>query len=554
MKRVTIYLGSKCNLNCSYCHREADKTEPVVSEKFLQELEQEKDLHVKFMGGEPTLYMGTIKKIVKRLPHAHFSVATNGVLLDKYLDYFREHEFFLCLSYDGTEHDLRGFDPFSKVINYPRLGVSCTVYHGNTNLTKIYDNFAAKEKIVGRRLPFYPHIMHVTNDDNAEYALLKEDYDSLIEQIKTFMNEFYSYLQITGTPLMRYYALYDNLRKRIESNYVYGETYCVNRQLSKVDVTGQLYSCQYMRDTKLSCWQEQTAILDDFPLCKKCEVYHMCGGACVKSKAHDLECYYYRNLYSWFKKWYSERKELLKTITEGTSSFSETDKDIFYIYTLQSDCTYKKVAIIKVYLTDKELIVTYNYNDDNFVEHVILENIPKGESVVVNFNKSNGKCSTIYHYKNFLQANGYNTPNEYEVSTNNMMMAQVNALSNGKYFVKLSPHTNSNAEITYNGKRILSRNVPLTELHQLDRHYTFTVIPLNVDVIDNNIVTTWCITISPYYPKELYVNYGDNALEIDRDGVVQIAFPYVEGESFYWGDKGTKYGGRQYKMEVINDG
>lgn len=27
MKSVTIYLGSKCNMNCAYCHREPDPEE-----------------------------------------------------------------------------------------------------------------------------------------------------------------------------------------------------------------------------------------------------------------------------------------------------------------------------------------------------------------------------------------------------------------------------------------------------------------------------------------------------------------------------------------------
>ena len=34
--KLSIYLGSKCNLNCKYCHRIADTTEtPVVSDKLI---------------------------------------------------------------------------------------------------------------------------------------------------------------------------------------------------------------------------------------------------------------------------------------------------------------------------------------------------------------------------------------------------------------------------------------------------------------------------------------------------------------------------------------
>ena len=60
--KVTIYLGSKCNLNCAYCHKEI--TDDVqVSEEFIARLKTMDDLVVKFMGGEPLLYMDTIKRL-----------------------------------------------------------------------------------------------------------------------------------------------------------------------------------------------------------------------------------------------------------------------------------------------------------------------------------------------------------------------------------------------------------------------------------------------------------------------------------------------------------
>ena len=41
-------------------------------------------------------------------------------------------------------------------------------------------------------------------------------------------------------------------------------------------------------------------ILDKFPNCKDCDVYRYCGGACIKSKKHFLECYYYKELINWY--------------------------------------------------------------------------------------------------------------------------------------------------------------------------------------------------------------------------------------------------------------
>ena len=42
MEAISIYLGSKCNLNCAYCHREADANETGVTGKLLQLLDEKK--------------------------------------------------------------------------------------------------------------------------------------------------------------------------------------------------------------------------------------------------------------------------------------------------------------------------------------------------------------------------------------------------------------------------------------------------------------------------------------------------------------------------------
>ena len=42
------------------------------------------------------------------MPKAKFAVSTNGIGIEKHLEYFREHRFQICISYDGAEKDLRG--------------------------------------------------------------------------------------------------------------------------------------------------------------------------------------------------------------------------------------------------------------------------------------------------------------------------------------------------------------------------------------------------------------------------------------------------------------
>lgn len=283
----TVYLGSKCNLSCSYCHREEGE-EYGVSDKLLEILKSADN--IRFIGGEPTLYMDEIKKVVNNSKEGtRFTITTNGVNFDKYRDYFLKHKFFVCISYDGS-NNLRGYDPFTKVIDYPYLGVSCTLFHGNTDFHKIIRDFSNKERIIGRYISFFPHIMHVTNPLNKKYALTYEDMDTIVEQYSEILKRAKIEYELIGVVNMRYRGVLFQLYKALHAGYQLGETYCTNRNSHKVDTEGNEYSCLYIRDESPKDIQ--------FPnKCKHCDVYDMCGGACIKSVEHDIECYYYNKLY-----------------------------------------------------------------------------------------------------------------------------------------------------------------------------------------------------------------------------------------------------------------
>ena len=308
-KRLTIYMGSACNMDCKYCHREPDVLEGFrgISPKVLDAVRGRDDLIIKFMGGEPTLYMDDIKKVVEAAPDCEFAIATNGIDLDKYLPYFQEHNFLVVLSYDGGAADLRGYDPLTKVIDYPFISISTTLYHGNTDFETIFRNFAAKERIVGRTLTFFPHIMHVTNPENEQYALTLEDYESIIKQMEAYTTKALDIWERYGVRDRRYEGILNFFTRREEMAFEQGETYCSNKDLIKIDTAGRRHPCQYIRDMTLGeNWlEEQKDLL--MPKCRNCPVYDMCGGACYVSTERILECYFYRTLFQWWKGGPSER-------------------------------------------------------------------------------------------------------------------------------------------------------------------------------------------------------------------------------------------------------
>ncbi|WP_455655887.1 radical SAM protein [Phascolarctobacterium sp.] len=315
MQEIVIYLGSKCNLDCPYCHREASEHEAGIADELLNYL-KDRECIIAFKGGEPTLYMDDIKKVVAEAAKAKFRISTNAVLLDRYLDYFREHEFEICISYDG-ETAVRGYDPFTKLINYPWLYVSTTLHHGNTNIEKLLDDLADKSLVVGHYLNFYPHLVHCTNERNKGYALTDEDYNSIADQIKAGILKYLADIVRYGTVNRRYRSLYLMLKGKLECGYSYGETFCANQNTQRVDTAGHRYNCLYIRDVELGAdWQEQQkqVIASLASGCADCPVYDMCGAGCVKSLQHDKECAFYRDLYGWFKEFYDRNQDALESV------------------------------------------------------------------------------------------------------------------------------------------------------------------------------------------------------------------------------------------------
>ena len=538
--KVTIYLGSKCNLNCAYCHKEITN-DVQVSDEFIARLKTMDDLIVKFMGGEPLLYMDTIKRFIDELPNAKFVITTNGVLLDDHIEYFRKHKVYICLSYDGAGDGVRGFDPFTKVIDYPWLQVSCVLYHGNTDLKKIYDDFAEKEDIIGRPISFCPHIMHVTNDTNKKFALTKEDYDSIIEQYKIILEEFYQHVALMGVPLRKYHGVYSFFMRGMKAGYEQGETYCVNQKAMKVDVSGNEYSCHYIRDEKSKDLPKILA--EKFPKCSSCEVHSMCGGACVKSKEHHLECYFYKTMYKWFKEWYEERKEVLSMVME-TRPYDNSSKPLVKaVYGFPTMRFSNEIKGLVVRVTDKMLHVEYAFKGKKFNAEMELSKISK-TSIIVR-SQSTGEPWVIYDYHARLEQLGL-LPGQYCEQYSRASVVQVYSIANDRFYLKcIGP---DDMKVYVNGEKQPIYMATFQDLERIDGRHSFVVFPHEVEVENDIITTLWRVMISSDYPKKLYITYNGQSKRV-REGLLKVSFPYKHGEKFYWGDEGTKYEGRSFSIE-----
>lgn len=309
---VSIFLGNRCNLHCPYCHKDNNEAPKAVSNKLKNILQRLGHVKIFFFGGEPTLYMETIKEIVDIKPDANYYITTNGILFDKYADYFNQHNFFVIFSYDG-EHSTRGFDPLNKPIVVNKLGVSSTLTRDNCSLKQWAKDINHKEDVIKRPIYAYPHYAHALTKDTLQYTpsiiqMLDLGYDE-IKAIKQAIKDYedYKLINIRWKSLI---ALYVN---KIHHPIIAGETRCANSRNIKLDLEGNQYECLYKREE-----YKGTP-----PQCTTCKIFPYCGGGCSKEINHTRECQFNKLVVGWFVHFYKEHKEACDAIVR----FSKPDDD-----------------------------------------------------------------------------------------------------------------------------------------------------------------------------------------------------------------------------------
>lgn len=131
-QQIVFETTNGCNLRCRYCgygelyteyEKRGNKTLDFdIAGKFFDYMieliesplnrKTHKKIACSFYGGEPTLNMPFIKEMVryaKSKPLTNreffFTMTTNGIELDKHIDFFVENEFRLLISFDGNERN-----------------------------------------------------------------------------------------------------------------------------------------------------------------------------------------------------------------------------------------------------------------------------------------------------------------------------------------------------------------------------------------------------------------------------------------------------------------
>lgn len=232
-KIVTFEITDKCNLKCAYCGygkfydnydcRTNLSLDARIAKCLLSYLQNfwnsplncshDKNIYIGFYGGEPLLNFSLIKEIVYYLKNSHmqhnrfsFSMTTNALLINKYMDFLVEHNFNLLISLDGNEESnsyrvfKNGKPAYNKILenilalkkSYPEFFQNKVnfnaVIHNKNSVSKIFHFFK-------NNFSKYPSISPLNTTgirDNLKKTFWKT-YSNFEESL--YNNEDYSVIQ-----------------------------------------------------------------------------------------------------------------------------------------------------------------------------------------------------------------------------------------------------------------------------------------------------------------------------------------------------------------------
>ncbi|MBP2636002.1 MAG: hypothetical protein H6Q72_1909 [Firmicutes bacterium] len=321
MEKMVVHVGNRCNAACQYCHCPKSGDEFTLSPLLLSVLADKThgaQLCVRFIGGEPTLYMPQIEKIVSVCSSVtEFVVSTNGLLLsDKQrIDFFNTHNFFVAVSYDGKQGKRAYRDIFESashienIKKLKRLGCSTTLDSDNLNFGQLFKEFGRIENKIQRPLRLRPHLIHCLGVDNDYLSLA--DVQVFADQYKQIVGNFIDDYIHYGLVNTKFFNMFYYLFTTIENYYIFPESRCYSKKTIQTNLAGKQYICPYCQtlENYLGSLDENQELVflrladkveKRRPACMRCELYCFCGTYCLASKHPEIECKIQQELIPWF--------------------------------------------------------------------------------------------------------------------------------------------------------------------------------------------------------------------------------------------------------------
>lgn len=308
VEKLMIKLGGDCNLKCKHCHCSIPeyKYNPDII-RWIKGCNNLKSIN--FNGGEPLLYLDTIKEIVSHLSFYKymFKTVTNGTLLDMdTVDFFNDNFFNVVISFDGKESGRdNAYLPRWELARYLRnLSFSCYT-SGSLSVKDI-------QKDVDTLIKDY-HLRNVCNDGSICANFIHEIENADVVRTQEDVEKYLSSMQETIEEQLQYY-LKDNyfidkftLNRSLQKWYFpKTSTYGVSCACSKVvtlTLDGRFLGCPYTNEyygdiyTGFNVEKLENQIPDK---CTHCKIFNVCRNTCFKNTTNH-ECIIAKRMYAFFK-------------------------------------------------------------------------------------------------------------------------------------------------------------------------------------------------------------------------------------------------------------
>lgn len=385
-EQIVFEVTDACNLNCKYCgygdlyldyDKRVGKNLSVKTARtlfdYVFELKESplndrysKKIGVGFYGGEPLLNIDFVKEMVdyvkkKKLPHNEFifMMTTNGVLLDRHMDFLAKNDFLLSISLDGDRFSNsyrvfhNGEPSFETVFNnilklkadYPeyfrrRINIMSVLHNRNAykDILSFMDSHFSKTprllllSTIGVRpekkddlCKIRKHLNGFAPKDIREFKKNKKKISSLPGkvEIENLLSEFSGFV----------YTKYDQLIYNNKDQFIDFTGTCQPFHLKTyITVNGKLLPCEKVThkfslgsvgDTGVSIdFEEIAAKYNNLyskvgRLCKSCHQSHYCEQCILQLNFMDaeMECSEYKD-FRQYKAAVSKKLSALETIPQ----------------------------------------------------------------------------------------------------------------------------------------------------------------------------------------------------------------------------------------------
>jgi len=295
-----LILTRRCNLNCRYCHG-GEETGPKTEWQYSLEdlthfLSQDRDLVISFYGGEPTLRIPLLRKVMDQFPHAIFMLQTNALRL-RYVPPPYIHRFHSILaSIDGrsiTTDYYRAPGVYNRVMSNLRwlrqLGYRGDVIARMT-VSEQSDIYQEVTHLIEHQTPSFDHVHWQLN---AIWSA-KGDWNNFADWVQTSYNPGISKLIDYWIQSMEHGRILGLVPFLAIMNTLLNDRTVSIRCGAGVDsfaihTTGEIGVCPIEPDWQFaivgdifhtSPAQLRNILLVGEP-CTTCPDYHVCGGRCL---------------------------------------------------------------------------------------------------------------------------------------------------------------------------------------------------------------------------------------------------------------------------------